>query len=159
MKKLELAEWAAMAEILSSVAVLATLIFLVWEIRQNTEAVKANTYQELNATVMGFNSVFFANPEVSEFVARTRDADTQLTESEAIRLRAFLSAMYRHADNIYFQYELGTLTERQMRSLLLPIVLNIQRRPRLMNEWQNGADRAILNPALVDFIDRELQGE
>ena len=43
MKRLGLADWSALAEILSSVAVLATLVFLVWEIRQNTEAVRANT--------------------------------------------------------------------------------------------------------------------
>ncbi len=45
MAKRDLQEWSAIAEILSSVAVLATLVFLVFELGQNTDAIRAGTYQ------------------------------------------------------------------------------------------------------------------
>lgn len=58
MAKFNLQKWSAVAEILSSVAVLATLVFLVLEIRQANDAVRANTYQGLNAVVQDFNAMF-----------------------------------------------------------------------------------------------------
>jgi hypothetical protein len=111
--KFNLQKWSAVAEILSSVAVLATLVFLVLEIRQANDAVRANTYQGLNAVVQDFNAMFIANPEISEFIVRTASNDYEMEAREATRLRAFISSLYRHADNVYFQYEIGTITKQQ----------------------------------------------
>ena len=156
MVKFNLQKWSAVAEILSSVAVLATLVFLVLEIRQANDAVRANTYQGLNAVVQDFNAMFIANPEISEFIVRTASNDYELEAREAARLRAFISSLYRHADNVYFQYEIGTITEQQMESLLYPIVLNFRRRGRLRTEWENGADKLLLSPDLAEYLDREI---
>ena len=145
--------------ILANIGVIAGIIFLALELRQNTDAVRANTYQELNAVVQAFNSMFIANPEVSEFFVKTADIDYDLQPEEAMRLRAFISSFYRHADNAYFQYKLGTLTEEQMRSLLVPIILNIQRRPRLRQEWEDGVDRLLLTPELAEYMDREISSD
>jgi hypothetical protein len=154
--KLKLQEWSAVAEILSSIAVLATLVFLVFELRQNTDAVRANTYQDMNAVISQLNGIFLDNPEVSEFVARTASGGGELDLHDAIRLRAFISSQYRHADNVYFQYQIGTISRRQMESLLHPIVLNFQRRGRLRDEWLAGADRALLSPELVTYLERKI---
>jgi hypothetical protein len=112
--KRNLQDWSATAEILSSVAVLATLVFFVVEIQQTNDAVRANTYQGMAAMTVDFNSQFFENPEVAQFIARTASEDYELAPDEAIRLRAMISASYRMANNIWFQYEVGTITEQQM---------------------------------------------
>jgi hypothetical protein len=112
--KRNLQDWSAIAEILSSVAVLATLVFFVVEIRQTNDAVRANTYQGMAAMTVDFNSQFFENPEVAQFIARTASENYELAPDEAIRLRAMISASYRMANNIWFQYEVGTITEQQM---------------------------------------------
>lgn len=154
--KLKLQEWSALAEILSSIAVLATLVFLVFELRQNTDAIRANTYQDMNAVVSQVNSVFLENPELSVFIARTASADGELDLHDAIRLRAYISLQYRYADNVYFQYQIGTISKRQMESLLHPIVLNFQRRGRLRDEWLRGADKDLLSPELISYFDHKI---
>jgi len=156
--KLKLQEWSAVAEILSSIAVLATLVFFVVEIRQTNDAVRANTYQGMAAMVVDFNAQFFENPEVSEFIKKTADMDYEPTPSEAIRLRAMISAQYRMTDNIYFQYKVGTISRRRMESLLHPLVLNLQRRGRMRFEWENGQDRLLLDPGVVEYIDSKVYG-
>lgn len=156
MAKLNLQEWSATAEILSSIAVLATLVFFVAEIRQTNDAVKANTYQGMAAMTVDFNAQFFENSEVSEFIARTASEDYDLTEAEAIRLRSMISASYRLMNNTWFQYEVGTITEQQMESLLYPAVLNFRRRGRLRLEWDKGEDKLLLDPDLVEYLDKKI---
>lgn len=156
MDRPKLQEWSAIAEILSSIAVLATLVFFVIEIRQTNDAVRANTYQGMAAMTVDFNAQFFENPEVAEFIARTASAEHELTPGEAIRLRAMISAQYRMTDNIYFQYKVGTISKQRMESLLHPLVLNLRRRDRFRAEWENGADRLLLDPGVVAYIDSKI---
>ena len=156
MAKFNLQKWSAIAEILSSVAVLATLVFLVLEIRQTNDAVRANTYQGLNAVALDFNAMFISDPEVSEFISRSASEDHELEAAEKLRLRAFISSLYRHADNVHFQYELGMITERQMKSSLHGIVLYFRGRGRLRTEWENGEDKLLLNPNVIEYLNREI---
>lgn len=159
MVKRNLQEWSAIAEILSSIAVLATLAFFVVEIRQTNDAVRANTYQGMAAMTVAFNAQFFENPEVSRFIAKTASEDYELSADEAIRLRAMISASYRMANNIWFQYEVGTITRSQMESLLYPSVLNFKRRGRMRLEWEQGADRMLLDPNLVEYLNKKIYEE
>jgi len=154
--KSNLQKWSAIAEILSSVAVLATLVFFVVEINQTNDAVRANTYQGMAAMTVEFNAQFFENPEVSEFIAMTASEDYELTKAEAIRLRAMISASYRLMNNTWFQYKVGTISEPQMESLLYPAVLNLRRRGRMRFEWTEGEDKLLLDPDLVEYLDQEI---
>lgn len=43
--KLKLSEWASIAEIAASIAVVVTLLLVVASMRENTNAIQANTYQ------------------------------------------------------------------------------------------------------------------
>ena len=156
MTKSNLQKWSAIAEILSSVAVLATLVFFVVEINQTNDAVRANTYQGMAAMTVEFNAQFFENPEVSEFIAMTASEDYELTKAEAIRLRAMISASYRLMNNTWFQYKVGTISEPQMESLLYPAVLNFRRRGRMRLEWTEGEDKLLLDPDLVEYLDKEI---
>ncbi len=156
MASLNWQKWSAIAEILSSVAVLVTLVFLVLEIRQSSDAVRANTYQGMAAMTLEFNGLFLANPEVSEFIVRTASEDYELEAHEAVRLRAFISAQYRYIDNTFFQYKIGTISEQRMESLLYPIVLNFRRRGRMRTEWEEGEDKLLLSPDLVEYLDSEI---
>ena len=156
MPKRNLQEWSAIAEILSSVAVLATLVFFVVEIQQTNDAVRANTYQGMAAMTVDFNAQFFENPEVAEFIARTASEDYELSAAEAIRLRAMISASYRMMNNVWFQYEVGTITYEQMESLLYPAVLNFQRRGRMRLEWEEGADKLLLDENLVEYLGAQI---
>jgi hypothetical protein len=111
----------------------------------------------MNSVVSNINGLFLAKTEISEFIARTASKDSSLDPHDAIRLRAFISSQYRHADNIHFQYQIGTISKSQMESLLYPVVLNFQQRGRLREEWESGQDKLLLNPDLVKYLDAEIR--
>jgi hypothetical protein len=126
------------------------------EIRQTNDAVRANTYQGLNAVALDFNAMFISDPDVSEFISRTASEDYELEAAEELCLRAFISSLYRHADNVHFQYELGMITERQMKSSLHGIVLYFRARDRLRTEWENGEDKLLLSSNVVEYLNQEI---
>jgi hypothetical protein len=154
--EMNLQKWSAIAEILSSVAVLVTLVFFVLEIRQTNDAVSANTYQGMAGIISDFNQTFLESPELAEFVVRTASADYEPTASEAIRLRAMISSQYRIIDNIWFQYQVGTISKQKMESLIYPAVLNFRGRSRMRVEWEKGADKLLLDPELVEYLNKKI---
>ena len=59
-------------------------------------------------------------------------------------------------NNTWFQYEVGTVTEQQMESLLFPAILNFRRRGRMRLEWEEGEDKMLLDPDLIEYLDKEI---
>jgi hypothetical protein len=49
--KLKLSDWASLAEIVASVAVVKSLIMLMLDVRENTDVVRANSYDDLLSDV------------------------------------------------------------------------------------------------------------
>jgi hypothetical protein len=103
---MSLSDLASVSEIVGSIAILATLIFLVLQIRQNTRAIEASASQdaaesESNALVQLLNY-----PELA--LSLTKDT---LTEVEVVRTFAFLSLLLRAHEQYWRQYQLGVIDE------------------------------------------------
>ena len=97
---------SAVAEILSSVAILVTLLYLVIEIGQNTSALQASTRQssveaDLQQLHQAINS-----PEIW-----LNSVNPNMTDSEKVQLSAYLWGMYRLRQADWLQYEAGAMDE------------------------------------------------
>ncbi len=97
---------SAVAEILSSVAILITLVYLVVEIRQNSEATQAETRQAVLASDQEFIMAVIDRPELMSFYFKP-----ELTDDERIRLSSFLLTFILMRQNDWLQYEKGLLDE------------------------------------------------
>ena len=83
--KPKLVAWAPLAEILASIAVVLSLIYLAAEVRQNTRAIEGTAFQELiHATDAALLAVA-GDPTLAEIIVRG-DADyTTLSSPELLR--------------------------------------------------------------------------
>ncbi len=66
-------EWqaiGAIGEILGAIAVLATLIYLAAQIKQNTASVVTATYESMMSGITDINLVVAGNPEVASIMVR-----------------------------------------------------------------------------------------
>jgi hypothetical protein len=70
--KEKLSKWSSVAEILSSVAVLITLVFLVYEIRQNTKTLEREMQMEL---VLSYSDVYLNQPILAEIYSKVKAVD------------------------------------------------------------------------------------
>jgi len=96
-------EWAARAEIVASLAVILTLVFVIYELRQNTLAIERQTGLE---RVARMNEPYLSLPELRAVHAKIKDKDGQeeivqafideyeLTHDEALLWARYLQRVF-----------------------------------------------------------------
>lgn len=109
---MKLNTWALIAEIVGSFAIVATLIVLIVESRGNTEAIRASTYQAVVDSITTHLDMRASDSEMSRIWSSGLSGGA-LDENDQIRFRAMLLAAIRRFENAYYQYELGTIEQRQ----------------------------------------------
>ncbi len=114
----KLSKWASIAEITSSVAILATLVFLVIEIRQNNRLIEQNTstaqwtaVQSLNESVQGVTRLWINDLETVALLKRGNQSYTDLSESEKSRCKLLSSMAFLTLDIMWYAYQDGILPE------------------------------------------------
>ena len=109
MKKIELQEWALAAEIIGGLAVVVTLIFLVSETRDNTNAIQAQTYQSLTAA-LNENRKEAATSEMSVIIRKFSDTGlASLSQDESFRLMMNTEGKWGIYESAFYARERGVL--------------------------------------------------
>ena len=112
MKVVDWKKWAAIAEVVGTIAVVISLIFVGISIRQNTAVVQADQQNLLYVLTDNWLSDQVSHPELYDIGFRAKDRQA-LTEIERAR---YSSQVYRNLnvwENAYFKYKNGLLTEDQ----------------------------------------------
>jgi len=120
---------SALAEIVGAVGVIISLVFVGFQIRKNTVASEAATYQASVGYDIEMLMALSSDPEQSRiFNTYTWIPEaTNLTENEIIQAEYQMTALLRHLENLYLQHELGMLSDeiwRTRQALLDAIVLS-----------------------------------
>lgn len=98
-------------ELAAAVAVVISLIFVGLEIRDNTVATRAATYQDTVAYDIGNLQTFGASPENATVFYTFLDDPTSLKGGEFLQGRTLFTASIRHIENLYLQHEVGMLSD------------------------------------------------
>ncbi len=85
MKKLTLTEWAAAGEIVGTIAVVISLLFVAYSINRNTDATQASSENILFERHTDLANQFMLDPTLAELMVKRRNGDADLTEVEIIR--------------------------------------------------------------------------
>jgi len=126
----------AIAELIGAAGVVASLAYLAVQIRSNTRSAQAATYQSLTQGVLDMNREIFANPETATFLERGRTTDEPFDPVEQRRWLAYCSTHFRHFDNIFHQYQMGSLRESEFRSLISVARFHL-RSARFRRSWRD----------------------
>jgi hypothetical protein len=117
-------DWGAIGEIVGAIAVVATLVYLAKQIRQNTHSMEegrrlalAQTYQmradALQDMVVHASDSTYIGPIIVKLTQlgypETVEALDALTPEERGRFRLWHIAQQTHWDNMHFQYQQGYL--------------------------------------------------
>jgi hypothetical protein len=98
-------------ELIAAIAVVISLIFVGVQIRENTIANKAATYQESVAYDMDILLNVGSTPDTARVFYTFRDDPDSLDEADYLQGRTLFTATLRHFENLYLQHESGMLSD------------------------------------------------
>ena len=121
LKKLDkekLSKWSSIAEILSSIAVLVTLVFLVIEFRQNNALIEQNNrairdaaIQSLDEGVLTIVNMLAAEEKNAVLFSKGVSDFENLSNDQKIHFRALINAVCLRMDVSWYAYQNGLLPE------------------------------------------------
>ncbi len=141
---------SAIAEILSSVAILITLVYLVVEIQQNSEATQAETRQAILDSDQQFLEFLVASPELNLLQYKA-----DLSDEERIRLSYVLLTFVRMRESNWVQYENGTLDDVTWQAHRLLLISQLSA-PQSRAWWQNFGVERIFDSEFISLVDELL---
>ena len=107
---MKLEHWAQIAEVLSGIAVVVTLILLVMELNQGRVAMQINTYHNL---VSDLNDLDLTVVTDDAYLLSSAANDGEWTELNLRKRQRFYRAFFRTLESAYFARQGGSLNTVQ----------------------------------------------
>ncbi len=134
----------------------ASLLFVGWEIRQNTQVARGQTRIELTA----LNNEFLArlgDPEFSEVWRRAWLEGEELTEPEEWRVQLVTLQYLRLLENVHLQYQEGLIDREALDSYgFFGFREQFMTHPRFPPIWE--ARRESFDPEFATFLEGSESG-
>lgn len=111
-----LREFALIAEIISALAIVISLLFVGIQIRANTKATQASTFHEIAALDINILLNFGSSNELSRIITTFRDNPESLTDEEQNHEFYLFGAEVRHIENLFLQNENKMLSAKNWKS-------------------------------------------
>ncbi|MBL4869322.1 MAG: hypothetical protein JKX72_00035 [Robiginitomaculum sp.] len=135
MKNDSLQKWALVAEIVGGVAIVLSLAFVGFQIRQgseqtelNTRAVEVSAYQDLISQMNNMYLELLGDSEMNDLVFMFMTNELVPDEQQRRQLFIYMGYVFRHAEMAYYQFSRGLISEEQLYSVTVPLrqVLNTE---------------------------------
>ena len=146
----DLSRYAQIAEIVSAVAVVLSLLYVGYELRQNTQMMSANAKIESRRIWYSFNDQHLENFDTLSLGAQAYDPNTSLADfegNEEIWLGLFVRAQLQRYEELFYRYDSGVLEKDEWERHTSVLAAYIQDLPIWKEVWSQ--DRLLLTPAFV----------
>lgn len=149
---MKLEKWALIAEIVGGIAIVVSLIFVGYEVRQNTQATQIAAYQQLINGISEFNIQTLENPDLravrNKLVSGANIKELNPDEQQIIN--AFLYLAYRNGDMAYMQYRGGLIDEERLISGM-GLLVDFLELPTVQSHWNQAKSGFV--EEYSDYID------
>ena len=151
---MKLEKISAIAEIVSSVAIVLTLVYLTVQTQQNTSALQASVRQGMLAEE---TQLILSQLDYPYLNAMNLD-NQELDPNQRLQARTWITAFLRVRENHWLQYQAGVIDATTWQAYRLPIRIvlttNIGR-----EEWGLRRNRGEFAQGFVDDVDQFLASE
>ena len=110
MTKRSLSEWANIAEIVGAVAIVASLLYVGYEIKRNSEIGLAPNRQAIAARAQEL-ALYSAETNIYGLLFDPESIAAELTESQRNHIVAYIGALLRTSEEAFLLYRDGMLEE------------------------------------------------
>ena len=148
---MKLSDWAKIAEIVSGMAVIATLIFLIIGINENTAITRVAMFDSSMRGLAEFRTLIISDSEVAGLwdAFRRGEAD-RLSGPDVTRIRQLLILTYEAQQRAYYARKYGVLGESEWSRFENQICAQY---PRVRtSENITGGLEAVLTPEFWEYV-------
>jgi hypothetical protein len=142
-------------EFIAAIATLVTLIYLAIQVRQNTKALRASTFQEVSEA-MAQNVSHLTDHADLAAIALKVSLGEELEPVERIRYQGLMLMSLRRLESVYQHHQLGAIDSGQVRGFELSMI-SLLSQPVALEWWEKA--KITFHHDFVKFVDARLAGE
>jgi hypothetical protein len=150
-------KYSAVAEILSSIAILITLVFLAYQTKQNTDALTAQLGSNRVAARAAIFDLAMRPIDYrmnSPRIYRNLNSLGELTIEEEGELEGYIQVIWVAREFVWLQYQDGALDEATFETMMADV--RFLDNPR-HSEWWNNRAPAVLDADFIKYINERRQ--
>jgi hypothetical protein len=147
----------AIAELLGAIGVIVSLVYLAVQLKQNTQALRASSYQMLRQEVTETFQSRVATHGLRRSIREGLSDFAQLDEGDAFEFGYWANGIVNTYDNAYYQYRVGMLDRdrwEQQRAALVSMFGN----PSFVMWWKTAPPPG-MSPEFVALVEKILGEE
>lgn len=147
-------KWAAWTEIVASVAVVITLVFLIYEVRQNTAAIERQTYLDRQARLI---DPYLESPEFRTIYTKIKKKDGRerqvetfvntygLTDAEAVYWVRHLDENWTGLEADFIQFGPNEVFDN--------LIIGVLSFPDAALYWRNASESSQFSGEFKDYVE------
>lgn len=139
----------SLGEFVGALAVVISLVYLARQMIQNTNSVRAASFNSMVQNSIRLLEHAFRDSEFADFLYRAERDPASLTPSETVRWDAYMTAVFRHFGNLVYQRRVGALDEQMWESYRRTLKEHL--RMPSWGEWFR-RNEAVFSDALCDEV-------
>jgi hypothetical protein len=142
-----------LGEFIGSIVIIATLIYLAMQVRQNTNALRIQSRQSVLSGAQTELLAVLENPDVFTSMVKSEP----FTQEETVKLNVWLMAAMRLREFSWLQYQSGVIDEAQWSTErhVIQILLSASR----TRAWWEKSGRIAFGAPFIEFIDDLLRDQ
>ena len=147
---MSLNELGNIGEIVSSIGVVISLIYLAIQVKKNTETERTTTYQSVVSDFGALNRTMSSTPELSYLYVNAMENFGELDPDEKARISQLFFATFHFFENMFYQHLKGYLEDDVWRGWKR-LMLTYYSRPGFRSWW--ALRRDVYSDSFVNFLE------
>lgn len=110
---MKLLRYEIVVQFLGMLGVIASLVFVGFEIKQSRDIAIADIYQQRSSMALDIALSKYSPEQVAKVMSRVGDDRLKMTQQDALVLWDIMEARFIYYENVHFQYQLGMIGEEE----------------------------------------------
>lgn len=148
--KLNLTDWASIAEVVGAIAIVISLIYVGVQVNDSTRAVRSATANATSTAISSWYSDIGTSLQASEVFMKGIANPESLTPVETAQFIYLTHGLFFQYQGAYYLAEEGTL-DTELQQSLVNTLLGVREQPGFLMYWEQRG--SLFQPGFKAFVD------
>jgi hypothetical protein len=154
--RLKLSEWASVAEIIGAAAVIISLVYVGYQVNDNTSAIRSAAANDASVAMQSWYLEMGSNGEASDLWFNAMTSPEPLPTHDEFQFMMMMHAVLLGMQNSYLLAQEGTI-DTEFREGITTAIVAVKDLPGMMRYWRQRRD--FFHSGFAEYIDGLLTRE